>query len=400
MSRRPLGLGEHGEIEVTPQVKDETGKWKRAPYARSAQRWRARCSYRGHDGLIGELSRFAKTKRLATEALDKALTERQNAGVEMTSDTRLTEAGQQWLTQIKRTDSRLSAKTIEAYEGGFFRYVDVDGSSIRGLTLTQLNDPQRLKKFLQNVADKHGTASAKMAKSIVSGILRLAVENGVLPRNALREIRPVSAQVVKPTTRERDTTRALTREERDSLIAHADKLALSETISPSTRRKRQTVADLLAFMAGTGIRINEARSLRWEDVDLETGAVNVNGTKSKASRRSLTLPEWLLARFKVRADVCGTEGLVFPSPHHLNEPERRWDSSNSAKAVARVIGSSGFAWATPHTLRRTVATLLDQAGVPIARIADQLGHADPAMTARVYLGRDPKGDKSSVAQHL
>jgi integrase len=317
----------------------------------------------------------------------------------MSSSTRLTEAGQQWLTQIKRTDSRLSAKTVEAYEGGFFRYVDVEGSSIRGLTLTQLNDPQRLKKFLQKVADKHGTASAKMAKSIVSGILRLAVENGVLPRNALREIRPVSAQVVKPTS-ERDTTRALTREERDSIIAHADKLALSETISPSTRRKRQTVADLLAFMAGTGVRINEARTLRWEDVDLDSGAVYINGTKSKASKRSLTLPDWLLARFKVRADMSGTDGLVFPSPHHLNEPDRRWDSSNSAKAVKCVIRTSGFGWATPHTLRRTVATLLDQAGVPIARIADQLGHADPAMTARIYLGRDPKGDKSSVAQHL
>jgi hypothetical protein len=60
--------------------------------------------------------------------------------------------------------------------------------------------------------------------------------------------------------------------------------------------------------------------------------------------------------------------LVFSSPHHLNEPERRWDSSNSAKAVARVISTSGFGWATPHTLRRTVATLLDQAGVPIARM--------------------------------
>jgi integrase len=253
---------------------------------------------------------------------------------------------------------------------------------------------------LQEVADEHGTSSAKMAKTIVSGILRLAVENGVVQRNLLREIRPVAAQVVKPTTRERDTTRALTREERDSLITHPDKPALSETVAPSTRRKRQAVADLLAFMAWTGVRINEARTLRWEDIDLDSGAVNVNGTKSKASRRNLTMPEWLLARFKLRADASGTEGLVFPSPHHLNEPERRWDSSNSAKAVARVIATSGFAWATPHTLRRTVATLLDEAGVPIARIADQLGHADPAMTARVYLGRDPQGDKSSVAQHL
>ena len=152
-------------------------------------------------------------------------------------------------------------------------------------------------------------------------------------------------------------------------------------------------------MAGTGVRINEARSLRWEDVDLDGRTVYINGTKSKASKRSLTLPDWLLARFKRRADECGTDGLVFPSPHHLNEPERRWDSSNSAKAVARVIHAN-FEWATPHTLRRTVATLLDQAGVPIARIADQLGHSDPAMTATFYLGRDPGGDKSSVAQHL
>jgi integrase len=32
--------------------------------------------------------------------------------------------------------------------------------------------------------------------------------------------------------------------------------------------------------------------------------------------------------------------------------------------------------------RRTVATLLDQANLPIARIADQLGHSDVSMTAR------------------
>jgi integrase len=57
-------------------------------------------------------------------------------------------------------------------------------------------------------------------------------------------------------------------------------------------------------------------------------------------------------------------------------------------------------WATPHTFRRTVATLLHEAGVPISRIADQLGHADSAMTASVSLGRDFLGDKTTVAEHL
>ena len=400
MSRRPLALGEHGEIEATPQVKDAAGKWKRAPSSRSAQRWRARCYHRGHDGVVGEISRVAKTKRLATDAVEAALNERQHEGVEITPNSRIVVAGAHWLTQIKRTDSRLSERTIEAYEKGFSRYVDVAGSSIRGLTLAQANDPQRLRTFLQNVADKHGTGSAKMAKSIVSGILGLAVDNGVLASNALRQVRPVTSQAAKPVTRERDTSRALTRDERDAVIAYADKMALDESVTPPTRRKRQTVADLMAFMAGTGVRINEARSLRWEHLNLDANTVDVYGTKSKSSERRLTLPGWLTERLKSRAERTGTEGLVFSSPHHLRQPERLWDQSNSAKAVARVFAGSGFGWATPHTLRRTVATLLHEAGVPIARIADQLGHADPAMTASVYLGRDFMGAKTAVAEHL
>ena len=126
----------------------------------------------------------------------------------------------------------------------------------------------------------------------------------------------------------------------------------------------------------------------------EHGEIEASGTKTRGSDRRLNLPPWLLARLTARAERLGTDGLVVSSPHHLNEPERVWDQSNSAKALARIFVGSGFPWATPHTFRRTVATLLDQAGVPIATIADQLGHTDPAMAARVYLGRDLMGDKA------
>lgn len=197
-----------------------------------------------------------------------------------------------------------------------------------------------------------------------------------------------------------DTTRALTRDERDEIIAFADKQARSENINPRSRRKREAVADLVAFMAGTGVRINEARNVAWADLDVSAGVVHVRGTKTENSDRRLNLPDWLNERLKSRAERVGRDGLVFSSPSHLNEPDRVWDQSNSAKAVSATLEASGFPWAVPHTFRRTVATLLDQAGVPIAKIADQLGHADPAMTARVYLGRDLMGDKASVAAHL
>ena len=80
--------------------------------------------------------------------------------------------------------------------------------------------------------------------------------------------------------------------------------------------------------------------------------------------------------------------------------ERSWDQAKSAKALRSVLDGAGFGWAVPHTFRRTVATMLHEAGVPIVKIADQLGHADPAMTARVYLGRDFQADKTELAMHL
>lgn len=380
MGRRALGLGEHGEIEATPQVRDADGKWKQAEKARGAERWRARCYHRGYDGVMGEISRVARTKRLAIEAVEAALEERERGHVEMTSGTKLVTAGELWLTEIRRTDSGLSVRTIQDYSRTFTRYIDVKGSSVRGLTLVQVNDPQRLRIFLQKVADKHGTGAAKISKSVLSGILNFAIDNGTLTTNALRQVRQVKAQT--PKVQDHDTKRAFTRDERDAVIAYGDKLARDESVNPRRRRKRETVADLVAFMAGTGVPINEARSLRWSDVDLNAGTAHIRGTKTRTSDRRLTLPSWLTERLKGRAE---RRGLVFSSPHHLSEPERAWDQSNSAKALAAIFEGSGFPWAIPHTFRRTVVTLLDQAGVPIAQIADQLGHADPAMTASVYL---------------
>jgi integrase len=403
MAKRTLALGERGEVAVTVQKRDEHGKWKKhGGAARSAERWQARCYFRGHDGVVRELARFAPRKADALSALEAAWTAAEHRGsghVEMTASTPLVKAGEIWLEQIARPDSRLAARTVADYERTYRRYVDREGSAVRGLTLAQANSPQRLSTFLQGVADSHGTGAARSTRSALMGILSLAVDNGVLPSNGLRQVRAPQARQEKAT--ERDTTRALTKAERDSVIAYADALAAEAKQAPQTRRKRQATADLVAFMAGTGVRIAEARALRWEDVHLSRGSADVRGTKSKAAERRLTLPPWLVERLSRRAQETGETGYVFGSPHHVeSQGEREWDQSNCAKALAKVLDGAGFGWATPHTFRRTVATILHEVGTPLAQIADHLGHADPSMTARVYLGRDPFGDRPSVAQHL
>jgi integrase len=405
MGRRALGLGERGDIEATPQRRDENGKWKTAPSARSAERWRARCYYRGYDGVQRDVSRVAPTKVKALAALDAAFTERLNSvgDVEMTATMPLVKAGEVWLAGIRRTDSGLSPRTVEDYGRTFARYIDKPGASIHGLSLTEANNTQRLRAFLQAVADSHGTGAAKITRSVLMGILNLAVDNGTLNVNALRNVRPVASQTPKPVRegREpRDTTRALTREERAALLSYADERAAEEPALPQTRRKRQAAADLVAFMMGTGVRVTEARSLRWEDVDLTAGAALIRGTKSRHSRRRVDFPEWLTERLRACAERVGRSGYVFSSPHFMGEGERMWDQSNAARTLAELFAGAGLSWATPHSLRRTVATLAHQGGAPLVAIADQLGHADPSMTARVYLGRDSLGERKSVAQHL
>ena len=45
------------------------------------------------------------------------------------------------------------------------------------------------------------------------------------------------------------------------------------------------------------------------------------------------------------------------------------------------------AWVTFHTLRKTVGTLLDEAGLTARQIADVLGHSHQSMTLNNYRGR-------------
>jgi integrase len=74
--------------------------------------------------------------------------------------------------------------------------------------------------------------------------------------------------------------------------------------------------------------------------------------------------------------------MIFPSP--LGQIR---DRSNTTGDLRRAFDRAGYPWVTSHTLRKTVATRLDDAGLSARQIADQLGHARPSLTQDVYMGR-------------
>ncbi|MGJ9414350.1 tyrosine-type recombinase/integrase [Aeromicrobium sp. CF4.19] len=385
MARPRTEVGSFGAVRLIGQVQVD-GRWTTVPEGTRPTRWRARTKYRDEDGMLRDVERFAPTKAKAEAALKRAVKERQApAGkTDMRADMTLVDAGGVWLERrVKREDGGLSQSTRDQYAANFARYVQ--GSTIQGLTLREVNRVAALERYLQGIADSHGTGAAKTARSVVSGILTEAVRLRVLPFNACREVRPAKASERKAT--DRDTTRALTREERERFL---------QVLREDDRAEVVDVIDLGHFIAGTGVRISEALQQRWEDIDLDAGTVRVRGTKTEASDRTLHLPAWLLDRLTARDENADTFGLVFPSPRLTDQKVR--DRRNIARELRRVLDAAGLEWATPHTFRRTVASDIDAAGLSIALAANVLGHADPAMTARVYLGR--KGSTEAAAAVL
>lgn len=238
-----------------------------------------------------------------------------------------------------------------------------------------------LDRFLTAVRRSTGSATAKTARSVISGAIGLAVRQGALSSNPVRDTSPLGAG-------RRKGPRALTTEEREQWFAQLD----GDDVAV-----RKDLPDLCRFMLATGVRIGEALAVYWSDVDLEAATVRIDHTvlrvkgkglrryptKTAAGERTLPLPSWMVAVLREhRLTDPAEDGPVFAdSLGGLRDP------SNTMADLRDARGTDGFAWVTSHVFRKTAATIMDEAGLTARVIADQLGHTKPSMTQDVYLGR-------------
>jgi integrase len=130
--------------------------------------------------------------------------------------------------------------------------------------------------------------------------------------------------------------------------------------------------DVLHFLALTGWRKREAFGLTWEAVDRQTMTATLTATKTGRSIRTLS-PEALavvLARPRVGP-------YVFPSPTNpakpLADPRATWDAIRTTARVSDV---------TLHDLRRHVASVAAELGLPYEVRQALLGHKAEGMTAQ------------------
>jgi integrase len=144
----------------------------------------------------------------------------------------------------------------------------------------------------------------------------------------------------------------------------------------------------------TGARWSEIHQMKGRDVDLRSGTVLFPETKS-GRPRYVHLTDEGLQFFARQCAGKGLSDLVF-----LNQHGRRLGTSHQIRPMAETCRRAGVDPAGFHILRHTYGSTLAMAAVPLAVIAEALGHADERITRKHYAHLSPSYVRDAVRAGL
>jgi integrase len=174
-------------------------------------------------------------------------------------------------------------------------------------------------------------------------------------------------------------------------------LAQAAALAAAAQAAGPRMCAYILLSLGTGVRTEEARALRWENVDFGDAAsvpprpasvavwrsVRARGdTKTSKSRRTLGLPQLAVTALRALREETRPEPgeLVFCTP--AGQPLDAANVRRSFRAVCKTAGI-GPDW-TPRELRHTFVSLMSDSDVAVEEIARLVGHARSKVTETVY----------------
>jgi integrase len=347
--------------------------------------------FRDFDGVTRSVQARGKTATQASQNLRLRLQNRTLAGGQgvLTALTKFSAAADVWLTHMDEAvrDGRRSPGTVDTYRRQLKNHILPALSAVRLGEIT----PPLADRVMGRIKKEVSPATARSCRSVMSGVIGLAVRHGAIASNPMREIERIESRPKKE-------PRALTPAERVELLRQ---------LRADERAVRRDLPDLVFFMLATGCRIGEALAVLWSEVDfadrtveITSTLIRVNGegllrkpTKSRAGERTLLLPSTAFAvlrrRFMTGARL---DQPLFPDVYGSFR-----DPANVRRDLRDARGDDGLAWITSHTFRKTAATILDEAALSARLVADQLGHSRTSMTQDYYLGRRVPDNQAALA---
>lgn len=379
VGRPPLPIGTHGAVRYYPHPHpDGSG-------------WRATTKFRDWDGVTRPVSRTGTSRTAADRALKLALKQRAVAtGETLTGDTKFQIAADEWLDEVKRVRTGTTYDTYRRHLAA--RVLPAFGQ----LRLRECTVPV-VHRYLRALERELEPNTVRSCRSVVSGVLQFAVQQGALPTNPVREAGDIEGGA--------NAARALTRAEREELLAKLD---------ADPRAVADDLPDLVRFMLGTGVRIGEALGLRWAQVDLDerlamigpvltrvTGrglVVNEQGKTGRRRRaqvvlRPVPLPDFVALMLQLRRPA----GVDLWAPVFPNTLGTWRDPNNTQRSIRKARAAAGFDWLTSHVFRKTAITVMDEQSLTAREIAGHVGHARPSITLDTYMDLRAQGRSAADA---
>ena len=359
--------GEHGKINLT----------------KTPNGWKADGRVRTYTGKRKRIHTTARTKTEAITKFKQRAKQEANTSdyTTTTPTTPLTTHLNQWLTT---TATDRATATQQLYKQTIHTHI---APAIGDLTLQELTTPL-LDHHIQALTPGIG----KSARAILNQALRDAVIAGALRTNPVRDTHTIR----QPNPPKK---RALTPHE---LAAYRALVKDFQQTSPTGRTRAPAFLNIVDFLAGTGVRVSEALTLKWEAITLDTTpptAIIVPTKDHGRSKRVIQLPtiaSRALQRQRALSSPRYTPYVFGTLPKQTHIPKssvERWFREVRAywHSWAGLDGyKPNLDWVTPHTFRYTVATwIAETKGEYFA--SQHLGHANTTTTRHHYIDMPRQG---------
>lgn len=352
-------------------------------YRRADGRWCA--SYvigRGPDGRLKRGYIYGETRAEVAAELTKVLAKKIDGLPVGGSRQTVAEFLDAWLQDVAKPSVR--PRTYDCYSDIVERHIK---PALGGVRLSKLS-PQHLQKLYREKQEAGLTRTVRLCHAVLHRALGQAAKWGLVPRN-------VADLVDAPKVPKKEFT-PLSPEEAQRFLAAAE-------------GDRFYALYVLAVVCG--LRQAELLALRWGDLNLEEGTLQVRHQlqwrkrkdgeegpawvltepKSAKSRRVVTLPAVAVAalkKHKVRqmeerlrlGEVWQEHGLVFPS--EIGTPMQ--PSNLIRRSFHPLLEKAGLPRIRFHDLRHTCATVLLAQGVHPKLVQEQLGHSQISLTLDTY----------------